>query len=113
LSPGGSLRFLPFFVIESFRGGIDVARRVLGPRLDVEPGLIDYRLRLTLQPARVFFTNLVSLLPGTLSADLAGASVRIHVLDRRVDAVAELERLEQRVAALFREPLRDRGGEVP
>jgi multicomponent Na+:H+ antiporter subunit E len=104
LSVPGALRFLPYFVVESFKGGIDVALRVIGPRVRVDPGLVDYRLSLTRPTARVFFADLVSLLPGTLSADLRGNLVSIHALDRGIDPVPELRRLERRVAALFREP---------
>ena len=72
LSVIDGVRLIPFFFRESFMGGIDVARRVVGPRLDVAPGFVDYRLGLTLRSARVFFVDLVSLIPGTLCADVRG-----------------------------------------
>ncbi len=96
-------QFVPLFFWESFKGGIDVARRVVGPRLDVEPGFFDYRLELTLPSARVFFVDVVSLLPGTLSADMHGDTLRVHALDRSVDTAGELRRLECHVAAIFRD----------
>ena len=94
-------QFIPLFFWESFKGGIDVARRVLGPRLHVAPGLLDYRLGLTLPSARVFFVDLVSLLPGTLSADVQGDRLRVHALDRSVNPAGDLRRLERLVAAIF------------
>ena len=100
----GGIRFLGYFFVESFKGGTDVALRVIGPRVKVDPGLVDYRLSLTQPAARVFFADLVSLLPGTLSADLRGNLVSIHALDRGADPVPELRRLERRVAGVFREP---------
>ena len=105
LSVRGILRLLPFFIRESFRGGIDVARRVIGRTLNVEPGVFDYQLRLTAPFERVFFVALVSLLPGTLSADMQGNEMRIHTLDLRVDVTSELDRLERLVAACFGESL--------
>jgi len=108
LSIVGGIRLIPFFLRESFTGGIDVARRVVGPRIDVNPGFFDYRLGLPSTPARVFFVDLVSLLPGTLSADVRGDTVRIHALDRGVDPFPELARLEERVAALYGETLPNR-----
>ena len=95
--------FVPLFFWESFKGGIDVARRVLRPRLDVAPGFFDHRLGLTLPTARVFFIDLVSLLPGTLSADVHGDTLRVHALDSRMNPVPELLRLERVVAAIFRD----------
>jgi multicomponent Na+:H+ antiporter subunit E len=68
------------------------------------PDLIDYRLALSTEAARIFTADAVSLLPGTLSADLRGNLVSIHALDRGADPVPELRRLERRVAGVFREP---------
>ena len=103
LSVSGLAKLVPVFFWESFKGGIDVARRVVGPRVNVDPGFFDYRLEVKQPSARVFFVDLVSLLPGTLSADMQGDTLTVHTLDQSADAVAELQRLEQLVAAVFRE----------
>lgn len=100
-SIGGALRFGGFFLWESLRGGIDVAARTLGPRLRIRPGFIDYRCRLPGGRPRVLFANCVSLLPGTLAADLRDLDLSVHVLDLDSAAVAELGRLETAVARLF------------
>lgn len=100
LSLAGAFRFVPYFVWQSLRGGVDVARRALDPRLPLDPALLVYRLRLPPGPARVFLADIVSLLPGTLSAELAGDRLRLHVLDR-APAPAAVRALEARVADLF------------
>jgi len=112
LSLRGVLRFLPYFLWASLAGGIDVARRVLRPRMPIEPGLCSYRMRLRDPLARVVFVDTISLLPGTLSADLCGDQVRVHALDARAAVDPELERLERRVAALFGERLADHRGDT-
>jgi multicomponent Na+:H+ antiporter subunit E len=101
----GLLRFLPFFIAESVRGGLDVALRVLRPRMRISPGVQTYRSRLDDRAARLFFVGIISLLPGTLSADLRGRVVHVHALDADNDLAPELERLERRVADLFAQPL--------
>lgn len=101
ISAVGGIRLFFYFVVASFRGGMDVTRRVLRPRPDVNPGLLEYPLRIGTRPARVMFLNMVSLLPGTLSADIQADTVKIHALDHTVDAVPELVRLEEHVAAFF------------
>ena len=108
----GILQLLPVFFWESFRGGFDVARRVLRLRPKIDPGLFDYRLNLSSASARVFFVDLVSLLPGTLSADIRGDRMRIHALDLKQDSVTELERLERRIAAVFGQTLPDKAVEL-
>jgi multicomponent Na+:H+ antiporter subunit E len=95
-------RFLPFFLWQSLRGGIDVARRALHPRLPLAPLLLDYPLRLPDGPACTFLANTVSLLPGTLSADLENGCLTVHVLDgSQPDVSAELQSLEALIADLF------------
>jgi len=105
LSMVGWLRFVPFFLWESLRGGIDVARRTLGRRVRVNPGFLRYQTWLTDPAARVFLTNCVCLLPGTLAAELEGDRLTVHVLSTEMDSDAELRRLERAVARLFCEHL--------
>ena len=101
LSPLGVLRFVPFFIVESVRGGIDVARRVFSPTLDVDPGFEQFQVRLPHQAARLLFTNTVSLLPGTLAADLHEDVLTVHALDTGTDLEHELRRVEDAVRQVF------------
>lgn len=101
----GLARFLPYFVIESVRGGVDVAARVLRPRLKIDPGFVRYEPRLAHPVARVVFLDSVSLLPGTLSADLRDGIVEVHALDVSTDLKPALLSLERLVGRLFGEHL--------
>ena len=103
MSLAGLLRLIPLFLWESLRGGIDVAGRTLAPRVRVRPGFTDYHTALRQPAARVFFANCVCLLPGTLTADLRGEHLHVHLLDSGVDAAAEMQRLERAVARVYRQ----------
>lgn len=102
LSLPGLLRFIPYFLLQSLRGGIDVARRAFSPRRPLHPALLEYHLSLPRGSARIFLLNSVSLLPGTLSADLRDDCLLVHVLDQQLDP--HLEQLEEHVAQLFALP---------
>jgi multicomponent Na+:H+ antiporter subunit E len=95
------LRFVPFFVWESLRGGLDVALRTLAPQLRIDPGFIRYRTTLASPSARTLLANCVSLLPGTLAADLQDDWLEIHVLSMSTHPAAELARLEREIDRLF------------
>jgi len=101
LRPVGLISFLPFFVDQSVRGGVDVARRAMAPGLPVSPGFIDYRVGLPEGPSMAFFVNCISLLPGTFSAQLEGRVIRVHLLARSGEVVERLDALEKKVAGLF------------
>ena len=101
LSVIGALRFAVFFVSESVHGGLDMASRIIRPRLRIEPGFTVFRSRLPTGQSRVLFTNCVSLLPGTLAADLSDDKLTVHQLDTQVDVHHELSKLELAIAELF------------
>lgn len=95
------LRFIPFFLIRSLLGGVDVAWRAFHPRLPIDPLLIRYRLTLPVGLPQVVMVNSVSLLPGTLSVAIDQQLLQLHVLNRGRDYLAGLQQLEQRVGQIF------------
>jgi len=98
----GLLGFVPFFLHNSIKGGWDVARRALLPGPRLEPGLYHHHLRLPSETARIFLSHVVSLLPGTLSAELDDSRLTVHALaGTEADVVRDLVNLEQRVERLF------------
>lgn len=106
ISAAGAFRFAVFFAVGAVRGAVDVAFRAvrLNPRLD--PGFLEIDLDLPAGTPRVLFANALSLLPGTLTAELRGDRAIIHVIDRGADLGPELDRLRARVRAVFTEELR-------
>ena len=52
-------------------------------------------------PARALFALCVSLLPGTLVANVGGPDLLIHALDTGAPVAVELAALEDAVAAMF------------
>jgi multicomponent Na+:H+ antiporter subunit E len=97
----GLIRFIGFFVWYSLRGGIDVALRAFNPRLPLDPALIIFSPRLKERAAQIVLVNMISLLPGTLSADLEDNRVRVHVLATGAEIGRSLQQVESVVAALF------------
>lgn len=108
----GFVRFLPFFLWQSLQGGFDVARRVFDPRLPIAPSFITYSIRLTDEGARIFLAGTISLLPGTLSAELEGANLNVHVLDDSQPVLHKLLAVEERIAELYGSPQLSSGDET-
>lgn len=104
LSLLGTIRFLGWFAVASFRGATDVAGRALAWRVPLAPGIRTYHTDLPAGAPRLVFINAITLLPGTLSAEINGGSIDVHMLDTRVDLAAELAPLEARVRVLFALP---------
>lgn len=107
-SLSGLARFIPYFLWNSLRGGIDVAARAVHPRLPIDPTIVRYELRLDATLARVLMANTVTLLPGTLSAELHDAALEVHALNASADLAEMLDKLELRIADLFGQQLEAR-----
>lgn len=107
LSLRGIALLPPFFLWHSLRGGIDVAWRALHPRMPIDPTLVEYRLRLQSVLQRACMIDIVSLLPGTLSATLEGDTLTVHVLNRHAGIASDLSSLESVIAGIFGASLGD------
>jgi len=97
--------FLRFFLVESFRGATDVAWRAMRRDLPIDPHLVRYRVALPSGPGRTLLAGVVSLLPGTLTADLtdAGDCLTVHAITANPQRAVRA--LEVRIAALFGTPM--------
>ena len=95
---GALVRLLPRFLWQSLVAGTDVARRALAPRLDLQPGFVDYRTQLPAGSARNAFEMIASLLPGTVSSGEREQAIEFHCLDTR-QPVAEQLAAEERAYA--------------
>jgi multicomponent Na+:H+ antiporter subunit E len=93
--------FAVVFLGKCFVAGIDVAMRAFGPRGAICPGFVEHRFTISEGAPRTLLTNVVSLLPGTMSAAVDGDVLRLHVLDTRLDVARDLAALERLVAGVF------------
>lgn len=97
----GLVRFLVFFVSQSLRGGVQVAWFALRPRLALRPAILEIGLRLPQGISRVLLADTMTLLPGTLSVELEGERLCLHVLDETAPTEAEVRAAETRLAQML------------
>lgn len=98
-------RFLPGFLIFFFSrmliGGLDVARRTLGRKPDVEPGWVEHHLQDASPSAHMLLAAATGLLPGTLAARIDNKVMRVHTLDTRHDWQRDIAHMETHLARMF------------
>jgi multicomponent Na+:H+ antiporter subunit E len=104
LSLEQTLRFviyIPFLIKEIVKANIDVAKRVLSPRLPIDPRIITYNFALKENLPQVTLANSITLTPGTLTVDIHRGDYCIHCLaQEHAEGIFE-ESLQKRVSWVF------------
>lgn len=97
ISVAGVTSFCIFFIMESLKGGVDIAKRVYARNLEINPFYIEYESNLKSETQRLLFSCCVSLLPGTLTASLNGNSMLIHSLIESQDTIENIKICENKI----------------
>jgi multicomponent Na+:H+ antiporter subunit E len=78
--PLRALRYLPWLLWEIMKANVDVAGRILHPRMPISPTLIKMRCTQIHDIGRVIYANSITLTPGTVSVDTHGEEITVHAL---------------------------------
>jgi len=97
--PLPALRFAGFFLVRSLIGAVDVAYRAMHPRMPIHSHWLRYAVELPPGEPRVALVAALSLLPGSLAADLEGDILIVHAITPQAED--EVAGLERRVAAVY------------
>ena len=73
--------YLPVFIVEMVKANLDVAARVLNPKLPLNPGFVKVKTNLEGNASKLFLANSITLTPGTLTMEVEGDSLYIHWID--------------------------------
>jgi multicomponent Na+:H+ antiporter subunit E len=74
-------KYVYVFMVALIKANIDVAVRVINPKLPINPGIVEYKTQLTNPTAVTILANSITLTPGTLTVDVIGDSLFIHWID--------------------------------
>lgn len=91
--------FVLYFLDRSLRGGVDVAWRALQPRMPLQPQWLERSMHLPPGGPRGLLVSVISLLPGTISAELVGERLVVHTLTAGLEG--EVDELERHIARLY------------
>ncbi|OGW74758.1 MAG: hypothetical protein A2Z72_07960 [Omnitrophica bacterium RBG_13_46_9] len=87
--------YIPVFLWECFKANIDVAYRVIHPRLPINPGIVKVKTSLKADTALTFLANSITLTPGTLSVDIDREKgiLYVHWIDVKVKDIESATKL--------------------
>lgn len=93
--------FAAYFIVRSVVAGVDVSRRLLSFPVPVNPGYLIVKTCLPEGGPRWLLANTLSLMPGTLSVRMQGASLELHCLDLDQPIADDVRATERKVAGVF------------
>jgi len=73
--------FIPALLWEIIKSNLDVAYRVLHPRMPINPGIVRVPVNLQSQYGKTILANSITLTPGTLTLDVSGQNFYVHWLN--------------------------------
>ncbi|MDP2941313.1 MAG: Na+/H+ antiporter subunit E [Candidatus Omnitrophota bacterium] len=97
--------YVPLFLWECLKANIDVALRVLNPKLPINPGIVKVKTTLRSDTALAFLANSITLTPGTLCVDIdpQEGALYIHWIDVKSQKEQEAT---QEIVSIFEKVLK-------
>lgn len=92
--------YIPWLALAIFKANIDVAKRILNPRLPIAPRIVRVRGTQKTDLCRVIFANSITLTPGTVSLDLDEEEIVVHALTKEAADDVQSGDMDHRVTTL-------------
>ena len=73
--------YIPVFIWKLILANLDVARRVLSPKIPLNPGIVKVKTGLKGDLGKLTLANSITLTPGTLSIDVEEDYIFVHTVD--------------------------------
>ncbi|NIR60444.1 MAG: Na+/H+ antiporter subunit E [Gammaproteobacteria bacterium] len=99
-----ALGYFPWLAWQVVLANLDVARRILHPRMPIDPRVVRLRARQRTRLGRVIYANSITLTPGTVSLDLDEDTITVHALTRQAAEALETGEMDRRAQAVERRP---------
>lgn len=100
------IAFFLIFIIAVMKSNLDVAKRVISPKLPINPGVVEVKTKLKSRIGRLFLANAITLTPGTITVDIVDDSLFIHWIfidseDQEVATKKIVEDFEKYLEVIF------------
>lgn len=96
LRPIGLLEYLFVLIKSLIISNMQISRRILSPKIEITPAIVAVPTRLKSDWKKLLLANSITLTPGTLTLNIKGDTLYIHIIDYQVgsdkhDIIKEFE----------------------
>ncbi len=107
-----ALAYWVWLAREILAANLDVARRILDPRLPIDPMIIRVKTSQGSELGQVIYANSITLTPGTVSMRVTEDSILVHAIAPQPAAALKAGNMDRRVTAMEGGPgADDKGGD--
>ncbi len=89
--------YIPWLIWAIIKANIDVAKRILNPRLPIAPRIVRVTGTQKTDLCRVIFANSITLTPGTVSLELDEEDIVVHALTKEAADDVQSGNMDRRV----------------
>lgn len=94
------LGYWPWLLWQIVLANLDVAKRIMDPKLPISPALIALKPTQRSDMGRFIYANSITLTPGTVTTALSGDSLEVHALTREATNALLKGEMDRRVTRL-------------
>jgi len=95
-----TLVYLPWLIVEIIKANLDVARRILDPRMPISPTVVTLDASQKSELGQVIYANSITLTPGTVSLRLHDNQIDVHAIAEAPARDLEAGEMDRRVTVL-------------
>lgn len=77
------LLYIPLLFVELIKANLDVAKRVLNPKLPINPRIVKVPTKVKSDVGKLILANSITLTPGTISIDADEDHIYVHCIDKK------------------------------
>lgn len=92
-----AIRFWPWMIKEIILSNIDVARRIISPKMPIHPKVITVKASQKSDLGRAIYANSITLTPGTVSMSIEGDEIQVHALTMESAQALEEGEMDRRI----------------
>lgn len=89
-----------WLVVEIVKANIDVARRIVDPKLPIHPVLVTVKTTQSTELGQVIYANSITLTPGTVSIRVADDTILVHAVAKEMAEDLQAGEMDRRVTAM-------------
>jgi len=102
-----SLIYIVVLLWEIIKANLDVAYRVIHPKMPIRPGIVVIKTSLKSEVAKMILANSITLTPGTFTLDVIGDELLIHWINVKSEDIDEAtdmigQKFERYLGIIFR-----------